>query len=75
MTLSQILEVITAFIGTYGDSATTSSGMLGCVYRFVHIFYPSSGNYYDSTGLLRLFVLIAFVGLGIGLFNRLVKTN
>lgn len=75
MTFSQLLSVITTFIGTYGDSATTSFGVLGFVYRFVHMFYPSSGNYYDTTGILRLFILISFIGFGIGLFKRLKSLN
>lgn len=76
MTISQILEVITHFVGASASTIGESSGALGYVTAFARLFYPTSSNSsVDSTGILRFFIVFSFIGLGVGLIKRIKNAN
>lgn len=79
MTLSQILELITAAIGrlvfqSNGAPATTASstsGLLKGLGYVLGLVTPSSTNF--DPLIFTFVVAIPLVGLGIGLIRRIIK--
>ena len=71
MTFGQILDALHQFVifvlgGTFGEgaSAVTYTGLV-----------PQVATYITSHPLVLLFVLIPLVGLGVGMFKRLINVN
>lgn len=76
MTFQQILDVITTILGNFGSTTGggNGSGILYTVWAYLHLLHPNNHAFFDSTYILRFFVLLAFIPLGLSLFKRLVKS-
>lgn len=76
MTVAQIIETINHFIGriSFGSNGVASTsagaGILRVMGRFLNIINPSSSSFVP---IVFIFVILSFVGLGLGLIKRLIN--